>query len=219
VLFWQLNDVWPAASWSSIDYLGRPKALQFHARRFYAPLLVAAIRDGGTTSVSLVSDLTDATPAQWRMRLFDFAGHLLREQQGDATLAPLASTPVATLTDAQLLQGADPRRSVAVFDLLVAGKVAATRLVWFDRAKALALVDPQVQATLATDGDGYRLSVDAASVARGVWIDFGNLEATVDDNAFDLLPGQPREVHVTSRASLGELRKALQVRSLYTATH
>jgi beta-mannosidase len=33
-LFWQINDCWPVASWSSIDYTGRWKALQYYARRF-----------------------------------------------------------------------------------------------------------------------------------------------------------------------------------------
>jgi beta-mannosidase len=63
-LYWQLNDVWPGASWSSIDWYGRWKALQFHARRFYAPVRVTAIHQHGHTAVSLVSDRTTPIQAQ-----------------------------------------------------------------------------------------------------------------------------------------------------------
>ena len=61
-LYWQLNDCWPVASWSSIDYFGRWKALQFYARRFYAPVLVSTSEQDGQVSVSVVSDRT--APAQ-----------------------------------------------------------------------------------------------------------------------------------------------------------
>ena len=44
-LYWQLNDCWPVASWSSIDYFHRWKALHFMARRFFAPVLVSAVED------------------------------------------------------------------------------------------------------------------------------------------------------------------------------
>ncbi|MCT7000075.1 hypothetical protein, partial [Salmonella enterica] len=57
-LYWQLNDVWPGPSWSSIDYYGRWKALQFHAKRFYAPVDVVPIRRDGHTTLHLVSDRT-----------------------------------------------------------------------------------------------------------------------------------------------------------------
>ncbi|WP_170874059.1 glycoside hydrolase family 2 protein, partial [Xanthomonas translucens] len=36
----------------------------------------------------------------------------------------------------------------------------------------------------------------------------------LSDNAFDLLPGEPLTVHVRSRATLEQLRGALQVRNL-----
>ncbi len=91
-LYWQLNDVWPGASWSSVDYYGRWKALQFHARRFYAPLLIAALRHDGTTVMSLVSDRTTPLAAHWRMRVMDFSGKQLDEHEEAVTLAPLAST-------------------------------------------------------------------------------------------------------------------------------
>jgi len=41
-LYWQLNDCWPVASWSSIEFPGRWKALHHVARRFFAPAVVTA---------------------------------------------------------------------------------------------------------------------------------------------------------------------------------
>jgi beta-mannosidase len=41
-LYWQLNDCWPVASWSSLEFSGRWKALHHVARRFFAPAIVSA---------------------------------------------------------------------------------------------------------------------------------------------------------------------------------
>ena len=46
LLYWQLNDCWPVASWSSIDYFGRWKALHYYAKRFFAPLLLSCKEEG-----------------------------------------------------------------------------------------------------------------------------------------------------------------------------
>jgi beta-mannosidase len=39
-LYWQLNDAWPAISWSSIDYFGRWKPLQYMAKRLYPTVAI-----------------------------------------------------------------------------------------------------------------------------------------------------------------------------------
>src|SRR5947209_17393558 len=63
-LYWQLDDDWPVASWSSIDYYGRWKALQFYARRFYDDLLVSPHLENNNVEFYVVSDRTQATPAR-----------------------------------------------------------------------------------------------------------------------------------------------------------
>jgi beta-mannosidase len=213
-LYWQLNDVWPGASWSSIDYYGRWKALQFHARRFYAPLLIAALRHDGNTTVSLVSDRTTPRAVYWRMRVMDFSGKVLSEHEEATTLPALTSTQVASYTDAQWLNGADPHTTFAIAELIDNGETVSRNLVFFDEAKNLQLPSPQIHTQLEASADGYTLTLTADKLARDVWISFGDLDAEVSDNAFDILPGESVTLTVHSKAALDTLQHAMEVQNL-----
>ncbi|MHB1058991.1 MAG: beta-mannosidase [Rhodanobacter sp.] len=217
-LYWQLNDVWPGASWSGIDYFGRWKALQFHARRFYAPLRVAPIRRDGRTGVFVISDRATPLDAQLRTRVVDMDGRLLHERLDKVRVPALSSVRVAGPADAALLRGADPHRSFAVFELLEQGRPVSRHLLYFEPALRLQLPDPGLHAELADSGHGIVLSLYAKRLAREVWVDFGPLDAQVSDNAFDLLPGERVELQVTGTAGIAPLRDALHVRSLFDAT-
>ncbi|MCL7715448.1 beta-mannosidase [Stenotrophomonas mori] len=220
-LYWQLNDVWPGASWSSIDYFGHWKALHYHARRFFAEVAVAALRDeDGVTRFSLLNDGRQPLTAQWRVRVMDVAGGEFARQQETITLPPMSSTAVADLVDADLLKGHDPARSVAAFELLQDGHVIARRLVHFVPAKAQALAANQLRAELRSDaGGGHHLRLHADGLVRAVWADFGDTGAGVDDNAFDLLPGETRELRVRGDVPLDTLRAALHLHTLGDALH
>src|SRR5919206_2093841 len=71
-LYWQIDDCWPVASWSSIDYYGRWKALQYYARRFYNDLLVSPTMQNGYLKMFVVSDRPQAVPAKIRVTLMNF---------------------------------------------------------------------------------------------------------------------------------------------------
>ncbi|MDX6082257.1 glycoside hydrolase family 2 protein [Xanthomonas campestris pv. incanae] len=214
-LYWQLNDVWPGASWSSVDYYGRWKALHYHARRFYAPEMIAALRnDKGQTEVSLVSDRTTPLQARWRMRVMSMEGKVLSKREEKATLKPLSSLQVGNFSDKQLLGSADPKRSYAVFELFDGDKLLSREVVFFAAAKQLALPTATIDSQWRADGDGYALTLSSKTLAREVWLSFGDVDATLSDNAFDLLPGEPLTVHVTSKAALAQLQSAMQVRDL-----
>lgn len=213
-LYWQINDVWPGASWSSIDYYGRWKALQFHARRFYAPLLIAALRHDGNTNVSMVSDRMASFDGHWRVQLMDFSGKVIDERKRVVNLPALSSTPAGSFTDAQLLHGADPHSVFAVFELADGEGVQSRNLVFFDEAKNLKLPVPHIRTQLEPSVEGYKLTLSTDTLARDVWVSFGNLDVEMSDNAFDILPGQSVTVSVISKAPLDEVMHALQLQNL-----
>ncbi len=214
-LYWQLNDVWPGASWSGIDWFGRWKALQFHARRFYAPVAVAALRNAeGQTSLSLLNDRAHSVRGELRMRLITLDGKVLRDERRPVELAPLSAAKLAGYSDRDLLGDADPAVTVAVFDLQAQGEPASRRVVYFKAAKDMRWPDPGLRAQLRRDGSGYVLELRTAKLARALWIDFGDADANVADNAITLLPGETVTLHMASKAGLATLRKALRLRTL-----
>ncbi|MEN5204174.1 glycoside hydrolase family 2 protein [Stenotrophomonas sp. TWI700] len=213
-LYWQLNDVWPGASWSSIDYAGRWKALHFHARRFFADHAVAALRDDGMTRVSLLNDRQQGLQATWRLRVIDLDGALRSEQRHTVALPPLSALEVGRFADADLLKGADPTRTVAVVELFDGGKLLSQQVVSFVPAKALALSRPAIDSALRADGDGYVLTLRSPTLVRALWIAFDGLDATLDDNALDLVPGETVTIRLRADADLATLRSTLRLHSL-----
>ncbi|WP_448130053.1 beta-mannosidase [Stenotrophomonas rhizophila] len=213
-LYWQLNDVWPGASWSSIDFAGRWKALHFHARRFFADHAVAALRDDGMTRVSLLNDRQQGLQATWRLRVIDLDGALRSEQRHTVALPPLSALEVGRFADADLLKGADPTRTVAVVELFDGGRLLSQQVVYFVPAKALALSRPAIDSALRADGHGYVLTLRSATLVRALWIAFDGRDATLDDNALDLVPGETVTIQLRADADLTTLRSTLRLQSL-----
>ncbi len=224
-MYWQLNDVWPGASWSSIDYFGRWKALQFHARRFYADLAVVALRNNNKTNLSLVSDQQTVTDAELRWRVMDVDGHVLRTEHRAARLAPRSATEVMAASDSALIGDADPRRTLVEFELVSASaprQRLARSVVYFAPARAMSLPPPEIHSEVNIDGDSgpghYWIELSAGRLARAVWMSFGDLDVDLEDNAFDLLPGEHRRIALHSNAPLESLRSKLSIQTLQDAT-
>jgi beta-mannosidase len=218
-IFWQLNDCWPVASWSSIDYYGRWKALQYYARRFYGPLLVSPHVEDGSFNVYIVSDKTAPTIAQLRVRLMTLAGTALSDDTQNVQIPKLSSKvyvqrPLAEFANTN---GTDAATIFAVTDLLVDGKVVSSNVLYLVPAKQVHLPEPGIASELRSDGASYRLRLTSKALARSVYVSFGDTEAQVSDNYFDLIPGQAVDITIHSKVSEEQLRRALKVVSLAEA--
>jgi beta-mannosidase len=216
-LYWQLDDCWPVASWSSIDYYGRWKALQYAARRFFAPVLVSPVDDKGTLEIWGVSDRRADAPARLSIRVLDFAGHELARRDQDFTLAANASKLLVSFPRKQLLGATDPRAVVLVAEISEAGKPLSRGLFWFEKTKDLELPKPQIALDAKPNADGsFAVTVRTGALARAVRLDAGVIDGSFDDNYFDLLPGDAPTVtfHPHAPTTLAALKAALRATSI-----
>ncbi len=167
-LYWQLDDCWPVASWAGIDYFGRWKALHYAARRFFAPILLSTVEEGGELRVYGVSDSRTPTRGHLTLRLVDFEGRELWRKTSDVTLAANASTVLSTWPRASALQGANPVHVVLVADLEpMHGDRLARSLFYFEKTKDLVLPDPELSVEVTPHTSGVGASVRVTARAAG----------------------------------------------------
>jgi beta-mannosidase len=218
-LFWQLDDCWPVASWSSIDYTGRWKALQYYARRFYGDTLLSPHEENGNLNFYVVSDRRQATAARLQVSLLDFEGHTLWSRQQDLAISGLSSKSYLNVPVNTLLTGKDPKSVFVFAELLVDGKPVARNEHFFQPFKNLLLPRPEISAKVVRTQAGLRVSLSSDKLARNVYLSAPNYAGFFVDNYFDLIPGREVEVEFRARGAvrLADFRKHLTVRSLADA--
>jgi beta-mannosidase len=209
--YWQLNDCWPVASWSSVDYYGRWKALQYYAVRFFDDVLVSPWDHDGKVETWVVSDKLEPMKATVRMRLMDFSGKVLKETSTDVDVPAQSSAIYASGAEADLLAGADPKRVFAVYELSQGGKVISRNELFFATTKEMELPAPTVSVRVGEENGKVVISLHSDVLARNLALFFGDMDVQASDNYFDVLPGTEVKVSVDGKASGDEVRKVLKV--------
>jgi beta-mannosidase len=218
-VYWQLNDCWPVASWASLDYYGRWKALQYLARRFFAPLLVSGVEDAeqGTVEVHVSSDRQDEFAGQVRWVLTDQHGATLESGTLAAEVPRGSTTRVDTLDLALHVEARRGRNLLLWLDLLEDGELASENLVTFGPPKTIDLQEPCLATEVARRDDGsYLLTLTAERPALWAWVELADSEVRAADNFLHVRPGRPAEIALPAEAGAdaAEVQQRLIVRSL-----
>lgn len=214
---WQLNDCWPVASWASIDYYGRWKALQYYEKRFFAPVLISCHEEGVLSQNTNVNaepfhltksarlNVSNETlkpfrgTARWSLRRPDAS--VIEEGEFSVDCPALS----AVWLPEQNFDNYDTFGVYYAYELLdEAGAAVGSGSVMFCPPKHFKFEDPQL--TVIREGD--ELLVTAGKYARSVEI-LAGADTVLEDNYFDMNAGS-RRVKILR----GDVKK-ISVRSVY----
>jgi beta-mannosidase len=213
-LIWQLNDCWPVASWASLDYFGRWKALHYAARRFYAPLLLSVAEEGKTMRVHVTSDLVQPVDVVVRWRLELLNGKCLSSGEKNLRAMSLADTLVGTYDFSTLVTDENKRKAIFVAEMWQDGKLVTQSVTPFVANKHLELRRPGLKVQAHVEDNTLCVDVFAHSLARFVELSIDGSDAVFSDNYFDV----PAGTTVTVTTPLPEnwiFDSKVQARSLY----
>ncbi len=197
-IIWQLNDIWPVASWASIDYYGRWKALHYAAKRFFAPVMISAEEEGELSQNPKINEyhpapleksfrlnvcnetLRDMTgEVVWALRTPD--GAIVRQNQQTLTIPAMS----AKWLDKVDCADASLTGHYVSFAFVVDDKTVSEGTCIFCAPKHFEFTDPQ----LTVEKRGDTIIVTSHAYAKQVWLESEDADLLLDDNAFDMNPG------------------------------
>lgn len=197
-IIWQLNDIWPVASWASIDYYGRWKALHYAAKRFFAPVMISAEEEGELSQNPKINEyhpapleksfrlnvcnetLRDVTgEVVWALRTPD--GEIVRQNQQTLTIPAMSAKWLDKVdcADASLTE------HYFSFAFVMDDVAVSEGTCIFCAPKHFEFIDPRL--TVETHGD--TIIVTSHAYAKQVWLESEDADLLLDDNAFDMNPG------------------------------
>lgn len=199
-LFWQLNDSWPVVSWSSIDYYGNWKAMQYQSQRAFAPVLINAIKEGDDLCVYLISDeLQDRDDVRLTVELMDFDGKSHGKWTHSGKLSANTSMLFLKKRVDEFLSKQDAATSFLRFTLKAKnGAALADEVFYFAYPKDQKLPEARIETSVKRRGEAIEMTLKADKLARDIFIEVPVQGVRFSDNFFDLLPGQRKKITITS---------------------
>lgn len=221
-LYWQINDDWPAPSWSSIDYFGRWKALHYMAQKFYAPHSVSMTLEDHRCHVYFSNESFETTEYSLTLSIRDLSGNVLEtyETKGNSPAFSAIETAVVDICswedqkDDVFLEAVIHTKDQKVL------KDVETLVPY----KYLNLKNPVISTEAEETNDAFILHISSDCFAPFVALDFDDADVIFSDNFFHLTDKTVQDIIVKKEDILQghfenaeDFRKRLQILSLGTS--
>ena len=218
-LYWQLNDCWPVASWSSIDYFGRWKALHYFAKKFYDPILLSIEESDTSAKVFVTNDtFTDVNGrVVWKLR--NNKSEIIESGTIDIMVDSLAAREIAALDFSEHLDGKLIHETYLEAKLYINDLFYGNSTVIFTKPKHYVFLNPELNAAVKETDTQFQITITSAAFAKYVEVSL-SLDAVLSDNYFDVSAGEMKVLTVDKKELPSEmttidLEKLIQLRSVY----
>jgi beta-mannosidase len=195
-LYWQLNDCWPAVSWSSIDYFGNWKALHYQAKKSFENVLISAVIKDNRVKIHIVNDHREPVSGQLKVTLIDFQGNnSIEYNKEQITVFRLSSELVfneeLTIKD----------KSTSFLRITFDNK---TRLFYFNKPKNLKLDKAPIEKIITKTTKGFQITLRSTTLQKNVFL-HTKAKGYFSDNYFDLMPNTIVEIEFETEAKIEKL--------------
>lgn len=217
---WQLNDIWPVASWASIDYYGRWKALHYAEKRAFAPIMISCEEMGELSErpfcvaqpapieksarLHVANETFEPVSGVAAWKLCSAKGEVLLSGKEKVTVEPLSGTWLMK----QDFSAFNELEVYLSYAFEVDGQTVSENTCLFTAPKHFAFEDPR----LSLRREGNSLIVSAQAYAKSIEIQGVDTDVKLSDNFFDMNPGEKRVEILEGDAKEFTLRSVYEIR-------
>jgi beta-mannosidase len=221
-IYWQLNDCWPVASWASIDYFFRWKALHYYAKRFFRPVMISCHEEGLLTQNPNANHQPQIKAAIEKSFRLSVANETMEEKKltvkweirnKKAKILKEKTIPVKVPALASLWLDKVEAPDIAIddeylsFHLYDGDSIISEGTVLFSLPKFFHWEDPKLSYKVSGD----TITIKAASYAKGVEIQNRNQDLVLSDNYFDMNAGEKKVKILSGKAAKLKLRSVWDI--------
>ena len=217
ILYWQLNDCWPVASWSSLDYFGHWKALHYAARRFYSPVLLSIEDKPSEQSVFVTNELLEPWEGAMHWFLETIGGEVLTSGEVRVKAEPQSATLVSKLDFSNRISDENMRNLIFIAELTRKGELISRQTAGFTPIKHLSLSDPEITMNLTSKKGQLIAELTARSLALLVEVSLMGADCVFSDNYFNLPAGRSIQIScpLPGGWTFNRAKKEFRVQSVY----
>ncbi|MCX6307054.1 MAG: glycoside hydrolase family 2 protein [Bacteroidetes bacterium] len=214
-LYWQLNDCWPVVSWSSRDYYGKKKALQYAIPSAYDQILISPVIEDGHIKVYITTDDPKFNRAIMTVKVLDFAGTLYSDEGFTVDIPENSSLVYYDTLQSALLGKLNPKEVMLLVTFKSLG-IMGTQVkntLYFVSPKDLELPVPTIEKKVTATPTGYNIHLSCDKLVKNLYLST-SVKGEFSDNYFDMLPGESIDVQFTTPKKNAKMAELIVVKSL-----
>ena len=190
-LYWQLNDCWPAISWSGIDYFGNWKALQYKVKNAFENVLISSIIEENNVKTYIINDTFQTIKGTLQLKIIDFYGNEIWSD-----VKEIESTENSSQEFYQFPIAKIDKKST----LLITKFNNQTSYFYFVKPKELKLPKSNIQQKIVKTDKGFSITIESTVLLKDVFL-FTKDKGHFSDNFFDVLPNQTKTVFFETKTT------------------
>lgn len=211
-LYWQINDCWPVASWSSVDYYGRYKALHYSAKKFYAPVAMGLFEQDGRITVNVSNETMNNFCARAEIYVCKNNFDVVQSYNCDISVDALSSDDVFSFGCNEI----DIYTTYIYADMFDSDNNFVMRqTLLLSKPKHYMWENPMIVCDIVQKDDCTELVFKSKGFAKGVFADFKNFDCVLSDNFFDITNADGYTVHMNGKYTTEEIEENILIKSVY----